>query len=270
MFTIKATRLAAILDQAAPHRRAADDDSHDLDVLILDSTPRHLHAIGRSERTLAVARTAVAGDEWTARLGYDDAAALRGWLDSSDVVTVEHITASGHQQLRFTEGPAQITVPAASHTARLLPWRTGLRLVLEAHEYASASGRPVQLSADDLALWQSAAETGEAIEFRSQGAIGTLVTAGPDFLGLQIPHHSDGPVPDGGWASSLRTRLFLHNGFFLEVGGRYVDATGTEWVVTARPRPGEEPQLVTADYAAVVLPISAVLAVGEFLVQIPR
>lgn len=267
MFTIKAKALASILDKAAPHRFRADEDSHDLDVLILECTPSHLHAIGCSDRTLAVARTRVAGDIWMAPLGYDDAAAMRSWLESSDTVTVEHVTASGHQQLRFTEGPAQLTVPAASHVGRL-PWRALLRLVLDARDHAPAQERPVQLSTDDLSLWLNAGESGEAVEFRSLGPVGTLVTAGCDFLGLQVPHSWDGPEPGEGWSSSLRTRLFLHAGSLLEVGARYADCVGTEWVVTARPPSGEEPQMVSADYAAVVLPISQVLAAGRFLVRV--
>ncbi|MBZ9641378.1 hypothetical protein [Streptomyces sp. PSKA30] len=222
MFTIKARDLAAILDRVAPHRFQADDDANDLDTLILDSTPAHLHAVGCSDRTLAVARTSVTGDVWTAPVGYDDATALRAWLESSDHVTVEHVTTSGHQQLRFTEGPAQITVPAACHVGRL-PWRALLRLVLDARKHSLAVGRPVQLSADDLARWGHAGADGEAIEFRSLGPVGTLVTAGPDFLGLQTPHtwtgrHRAGagpprcapacscsPGPSSRWARGTRT-----------------------------------------------------------------
>ncbi|MET7295336.1 hypothetical protein ABZS79_24895 [Streptomyces griseoloalbus] len=268
MFTIKARDLAAILDQVAPHRFGVDEDANDLDALILECTPGHLHVVACSDRTLAVARTPVAGEVWTAPFGYDDATALRGWLESSDTVTVEHVTSGGHQLLRFTEGVAQLTVPAAPHVGRL-PWRALLRLVLDAREHPLAQGRPVQLSADDLSLWLNAGGNGEAIEFRSLGPVGTLVTAGPDFLGLQTPHGWDGPEPGQGWSSSLRTRLFLFAGQFLEVGARYADRTGTAWVVPARPRPGEEPRLISADYAAVTLPISQVLAVGNFLVRLP-
>ncbi|OKJ55959.1 hypothetical protein [Streptomyces sp. CB02115] len=268
MFTINAHDLAAILDQVAPHRFRADDDTYDADALILDCTPRHLHVVGCGDRTLAVARTAVAGDVWTVPVGYEDAAALRAWLEFSDRVTVEHVTRDGHQQLRCTEGIAQITVPAASHVGRL-PWRALLRLVLDTRDHPLAVGRPVQLNAADLALWGSAGADGEAIEFRSLGPVGTLVTAGPDFLGLQTPHSWDGPTPGAGWASSLRTRLFLFAGNFLEVGARYADITGTAWVVPARPGPGEEPTLVSADHAAVALPISTVLAVGKFLIRLP-
>ncbi|MFF3337782.1 hypothetical protein [Streptomyces flavidovirens] len=268
MFTIKARDLAATLDRVAPHRFRADEDAGDLDALILDCTPGHLHAVAYSDRTLAVARTSVAGDVWTALIGYDDAAALRGWLESSETVTVEHVTSGGHQQLRFTEGPAEITVPAASHVGRL-PWRALLRLVLDARDHPLAVGRPVQLNADDLALWGNAGGDGEAIEFRSLGPVGTLVTAGADFLGLQAPHTWDGPTPGEGWSSSLRTRRFPFAGTFLEVGARYADCTRTVWVVPARPGRGEEPTLVCADYAAVTLPISQVLAVGKFLIRLP-
>ncbi|MEV6132133.1 hypothetical protein AB0M05_36005 [Streptomyces violaceusniger] len=268
MFTIKARDLAAILDRVAPHRFRADDAANDLDALILDCTPGHLHAVACSDRTLAVARTSVAGGVWTAPVGYGDAAALRAWLESSKRVTVEHVTSDRHQQLRFTEGPAQITVPAAPHVGRLA-WRALLGLVLDARDHSLAVGRPLQLSADDLALWGSACKDGEAIEFRSLGPVGTLVTAGPDFLGLQAPHTWDGPTPGEGWSSSLRTRLFLFAGAFLEVGARYADCTRTVWVVPARPGPGEEPTLVSADYAAVTLPISQVLAVGKFLTRLP-
>ncbi|MFI0139948.1 hypothetical protein [Streptomyces luteogriseus] len=268
MFTIKARDLAAVLDQAAPHRFRAVEDAGDLDALILDCTPGHLHVVACSDRTLAVARTPVAGEVWTAPVGYDDATALRGWLESSDTVTVEHITSGGHQLIRFTEGVAQLTVPAAPHVGRL-PWRALLRLVLDAREHPLAQGRPVQLSADDLSLWLNAGGNGEAIEFRSLGPVGTLVTAGPDFLGLQTPHGWDGREHGQGWSSSLRTRLFLFAGQFLEVGARYADRTGTAWIVPARPRPGEEPQLISADYAAVTLPISQILAVGKFLIRMP-
>jgi hypothetical protein len=266
MFTLRADTLAAILDQAAPHRFPAGDDAHDHDVLILDATPGYLHAVGCSDRALAVARTAVAGDVWTAPIAYEDAAALRGWLESSDTVTVEHVTADGHHRLRFTEGTAQITVPVAPYASRL-PWRSLLRIVLGARDGASAYGRPVQLSADDLSRWLKAGERGEAIEFRSLGPVGTLVTAGPDFLGLQVPHTGDGPVPGEGWSPSLRTRRFLFAGRLLEVGARYADLTGTVWTVPARPGAGEEPHLVSAD--AVVLPISQVLAIGKFLIRLP-
>ncbi|MEU0839505.1 hypothetical protein ABZ370_08545 [Streptomyces sp. NPDC005962] len=268
MFTLNARDLATILDQAAPHLFQADDDARDLDALILDCTPGHLHVVACSDRTLAVARTPVAGAVWTAPLAYDDAAALRGWLESSDAVTVEHVITSGHQQLRFTEGNAQLTVPTAPHIDGL-PWRELLRLALNARDHATVHGRPVQLSSADLSLWLTAGGNGEAIEFSSLGAAGTVVTAGPDFLGVQTPHGWDGPAPGEGWASSLRTRLFLFRGQFLEVGARYADCTGSAWVVPARPGPGEEPRLISADHAAVALPISQVLAVGKFLVRLP-
>lgn len=141
MFTIKARDLAATLDRVAPYRFRVDDDASDLDALILDCTPGHLHAVACSDRTLAVARTSVTGDVWTAPVCYDDAAALRAWLESSGTVTVEHVTSGGHQQLRFTEGPAQITVPAASHVGRL-PWRALLRLVLDARDHPWLSAAP--------------------------------------------------------------------------------------------------------------------------------
>ncbi|MFF2650417.1 hypothetical protein [Streptomyces sp. NPDC058045] len=268
MFTIKAPDLAAILDRVAPHCFQTDDDTGDLDVLVLDCTPGHLHAVGCGDRTIAVARTSVKGDEWTAPVGYNDAAALRGWLDCSDHITVEHIISDGHQKLRFTEGPAEITVPAASHVGRL-PWRALLRLALGARNHPLAVDCPVQLNADDLALWGNAGAVGEPIEFRSLGPVGTMVTAGVDFLGLQAPYTWDGPTPGEGWSCSLRTRLFLFAGAFLEVGARYADHTGTGWVVPARPGPDEEPMLVSADYAAVALPISQVLAGGNLLIRLP-
>ncbi len=268
MFTIKAQDLSVILDQAAPHRFHADGDACAADTLILDCTYGHLHVVGCSARTLAVARASIESrDVWTAPVGYDDAAVLRGWLDSSDTVTVEHITADGHQMLRFTEGIAQLTVPAASHVGRL-PWRVLLRLMLDSREHPLAQGRPVQFSTDDLSLWSSAGDNGEAIEFRSLGPLGTLVTAGSDFLGLQTPHGWDGPEPGEGWSSSLRTRQFSFAGQFLEVGARYADATGTEWIVPGKPGLGEEPQLVSADFGAVALPVSQVLAVGKFLIRL--
>ncbi|WP_145497581.1 hypothetical protein [Streptomyces sp. CFMR 7] len=273
MFTIKARDLAAILDRVAPHRPRTDDDAHDLDVLILDCTPRHLHAVGCGERTLAVARTPVARtsptvDVWTAPVSYDDAAALRAWLESADRVYVKHTVSDGHQKLQVTDGPAEITVPATSHTDRL-PWRDLLRLAISARNHPLAVGRPVQLNADDLALWGNAGAGGEAIEFRSLGPVGTMVTAGGDFLGLQAPHTWDGPTPGEGWPSSLRTRMFLFAGTLLEVGARYADHTGLTWVVPARPAPGEEPMLVSGDYPAGALPISQVLAGGSFLIRLP-
>ncbi|MFD7499536.1 hypothetical protein [Streptomyces sp. NPDC059850] len=269
MFTINARDLAGILDQVAPHRLRADDDARGQDAVILDCTPGHLHAVACSDRTLAVARTPVDGGVWTAPVGYDDAAALRGWLESSDAVTVEHVITGGHQQLRFTEGVAQLTVPAAPHVDGL-PWRELLHLALHARDDAMVHGRTVQLRATDLCLWRNAGGNGEAIEFRSLGIAGTLVIAGPDFLGFQIPDDWDSPAPVRGWASSLRPRLFCFAGQNFEVGTRYADCTGTTWVVPARPGPGEEPRLISADHAAVALPISQILAVGKYLVRIPH
>lgn len=270
MFTIKARELAAILDRVAPHRFRTDDGTHNLDALILDCTPGHLHAVACGERTLAVARTAVTGDEWTAPVGYDDAAALRAWLESCDHITVEHIMSGGYQKLRFAEDAAEITVPAACQSNRL-PWRALLRLALAARHHPLAVGRPVQMNADDLGLWENAGTGGEAIEFRSLGPVGTVVTAGEDFIGLQAPHTWDGPTPGEGWSSSLRTRVFLFAGAFLEVGARYADHTGALWVVAARPAPGEEPMLVSADSAvvSVPVPISLVIAGGNRLTQLP-
>ncbi|MET9833753.1 hypothetical protein ABZ078_31645 [Streptomyces sp. NPDC006385] len=268
MFTIKAEDLAVILDQAAPHRFRTEDP-FDPDALILDCAPSYLHVVGCSARTFAIARTSVEeGDVWTAPVEYEDAAALRGWLESSHTVTVEHVTADGHQLLRFTEGVAQLTVPAAPHVGRCMPWRVLMRLMLDARQHPLAQGRPVQFNTEDLSLWSSAGVNGEAIEFRSLGPLGTLVTAGPDFLGLQTPHGWDGPEPGEGWASSLRARQFPFAGQFLEVGARYVDAMGTAWIVPAKPGPGEEPHLISADFAAVALPISQVLAVGKYLIRV--
>ncbi|WP_432190826.1 hypothetical protein [Streptomyces sp. bgisy027] len=267
MFTIKARDLAVVLDQAAPHRYQADDTCEP-ETLILDCASRYLHVVGCSARTLAVARASGKGsDVWTAPIGYDDVAALRGWLESSDTVTIEHLTVEGHQLLRFTEGVAQLTVPAASHLHRL-PWRVLLRIMLDVRNHPLAQGRPVQLSSDDLSLWLNAGANGEAIEFRSLGPAGTLVTAGSDFLGLQTPHGWDGPEPGAGWSMSLRVRRFSFSGQFLEVGARYADATGTVWIVPGKPGRGEEPHLVSADFVAVALPISQVLAAGKFLVRV--
>ncbi|NUK32180.1 hypothetical protein HRW12_00010 [Streptomyces lunaelactis] len=263
MFTIKADALSAILDKVAPHRPSGPDMDH-LDMVVLDCTRNWLHAVAGGERTLAVARTTVAGTYWTAPLAYDDASALRGWLDSSDHVLVEHILEDGRQLLRFTEGTAQITVPVATYVAEL-PWRTLLRAEARPPSYARG---PVRLCAEDLALWEHA---GEEVEVRhAAGRAALVVTAGTDFIGFQMPrpgHRSENPLD--GWATSVRSRHFLYEDTPYEVGAVYVDMLGVLWRVAARPAPGEEPVVVSADRSGVVLPLAVVLKAGGHLLRLP-
>jgi hypothetical protein len=132
-------------------------------------------------------------------------------------------------------------------------------------------GRPVQLSAADLSQWLKAGANGEAIEFHSLGPIGgTLVTAGPDFLGIQTPH---GP----GTARAGRGMGFVaayppsspSPGQFLEVGARYMDSRERPGSCPPGPALARSRSLVSADHIAVALPISQVLALGKFLVRLP-
>lgn len=257
MFTIKAEALSAILDKVAPHRPSGPDVEH-LDMVLLDCNRGWLHAVAGGDRTLAVARTTVAGSHWTAPLAFEDVSALRGWLESSDHVLVEHVLEDGRQLLRFSEGSAQTTVPVATYMADL-PWRTLLRA--EAGPPPSYERGPVRLSAEDLALWEHA---GEEVEVRHAARRAALVvTAGPDFIGLQMPRPGPRSVNAlDGWSTSVRSRHFLYQGLPYEVGGLYMDVLGAMWRVVARPAPGEEPVVVSADRSGVVLPLAAVLRVG--------
>ncbi|MBT2390708.1 hypothetical protein J7E87_15055 [Streptomyces sp. ISL-1] len=263
MFTIEAVRLAAILDKVTPHRPAGPDMDH-LDVVVLDCTRRWLHAAAGGDRTLAVARTRVDGAaHWIAPVAFDEISALRGWLESSRHVRVENMLDSGLPRLRFSEGAAQITVPIATYAADL-PWRELLRAEAQPTSYARAA---VRLSAADLALWEHA---GEEVDIRHGAMRAALVVRGTNFIGLQMPRPGarEGEAL-AGWAASLRAQCFLHEGVSYEVGARYADRFGCQWLMPARPAPGEEPVVVLADRSGVVLPLTAVLAVGGSLLRLP-
>ncbi|MBC9724930.1 hypothetical protein [Streptomyces sp. TRM68367] len=263
MFTIKADALSAILDKVAPHHLKARD-TDDLDVVVLDCTRNRLHAVGAGARTIAVARTPIENTaQWTAPIDYDEAIALRAWLDTSDHVHVEHTLDSGRPLLRFTEGPAQITMPVATDAPEL-PWRDIVRL--EAHT-PLAEPRVVQISSEDLALWEAA---GQDIEiWPAAGAAAFVVTSGPDFIGVQLPQlEAPDANPLDGWTASLRTRWFLHEGLPYEVGAGYADRWGMVWRIVARPAPGQEPTAVSADPSAAALPLSVVLNAGGPLLRV--
>ncbi|MGW2022044.1 phiSA1p31-related protein [Streptomyces decoyicus] len=262
MFTINAGDLSAILDKVAPHR-PADPDMGYLDMIVLDCTRRWLYAVAGGDRTIAIARTPVKGAHWIAPIAYDDASALRGWLESADHVSVEHRLDTGRPLLRFTEGAAQITVPVASDMADL-PWRALLRA---AAERPSADWGAVRLRAEDLALWEHA---GEEAEVHAAGGAALVIRSGPDFIGLHMPcTRTRSGDPLEGWSASVRSRLFLYGGMPYEVGAVYADRRGARWRITARPEPGQEPVVVGADDSCVALPLSVVLAVGGPLMRLP-
>ncbi|MER6011611.1 hypothetical protein [Streptomyces bluensis] len=263
MFTIKAGALSAILDKVTPHHLGVRD-TDDLDMVVLDCTRGWLHVVAAGASTVAVARAPIENTaHWSAPVDYDDAVALRAWLDTSDHIHVEHTLDSGRPLLHFTEGPAQITVPVATYAPEL-PWRDMVRR--EAHPPLGAP-RAVRISSEDLALWESA---GQDIEiWPAAGVAAFIVTAGPDFIGVQLPQHE---IPEGnaldGWTASLRTRWFLHEGLPYEVGSGYADRWGMVWRIVARPEPGQEPTAVSADPSGASLPLSAVLNVGGPLLRV--
>ncbi|MCR8573057.1 phiSA1p31-related protein [Streptomyces sp. Isolate_219] len=262
MFIIKADALSAILDKVAPHSPAGAED---LNMVVLDCSRGWLHAAAGGRRTLAVARTRVDGAHWTAPLGFDDVCALRGWLESSDQVHVEHTTHEGLPVLHFSEGTAQLTVPVATYMASL-SWRSLLLAEARPSSYQRAT---VRLSAEDLELWQHAGEDVELIPATGRAAF--IVTAGPDFIGLQMPRpRTPGGDALTGWATSVRSRRFLYDGLPYEVGASYADRRGFVWRITARPAPGEEPLIVSADRSSVVLPLAVVLSAGGPLLRLPE
>lgn len=268
MFTIKADALSVVLDQITPHHLDVRDTGG-LDVVVLDCTRGWLHAIGAGPRTLAVARTPIENTRfWTAPLDYDEVLVLRSWLDTSDHLHVEHAVADGRPLLRFTEGPAQITMPVVTDAPEL-PWRHIVRLEAQPR---LAAPRAVQVSAADLVLWES---TDRDIEIRpAAGMAAFVVTSGPDFIGVQLPgpEAADGKALEGdaldGWTASLRTRWLLHEGLPYEVGASYADRWGMVWRILVRPEPGQEPIAVTADPSGSALPLSAVLGAGGPLLRV--
>ncbi|MFE0257307.1 hypothetical protein [Streptomyces sp. NPDC059010] len=222
VFTIKAEDLSAILDKIAPHHlRGRDTDG--LDVVVLECPRGWLHAVGAGARTLAVARAPIENTaHWTAPVDYDEAIALRAWLDTSERVHVEHTLDSGRPLLRFAEGPAQITMPVPTDAPEL-PWRD---IVRREARPPLAMPRPVQISSEDLALWEAA---GQDIEiWPAARAAAFIITSGQDFIGLHLPQFAEGPdgKPLDGWTTSLRTRWFLHEGLPYEVGAGYVHRWG--------------------------------------------
>lgn len=262
MVTVKADALSAILDKVTPHH-LRDRGIDELDMVVLDCTRGWLHAVAAGASTIAVARTPIENTaHWTAPVDYDEAIALRTWLDTSDHVHVQYTLDGGIPLLRFTEGTAQITMPVATY-APMLPWREIVRL--EAHS-PLAEPRVVQISSADLALWEAA---GQDIQvWPAAGAAAFVVTAGPDFIGVQLPQleaPDDNPLE--GWTASLRMQLFLHEGQHYEVGAEYADRWGMVWRILTRPKPGQEPTAVSADPSGVALPLSVVLNVGGPLLR---
>ncbi|MFE7117504.1 phiSA1p31-related protein [Streptomyces sp. NPDC057654] len=255
MFAIKAQDLSALLDKVASHSPA---DPVELNTVVLDCSRRWLHAIAGGTSSLAVARTPVDGEHWTAPLGHDDARVLRSWLEAADHVYVEHATRSGLPVLHFSEGSAELAVPVATYAASL-SWRS--RLLAEAQP-STQRRQAIRLRPEDLALWEAA---GEEVEMTpAAGRAAYVVTAGPDFIGLQMPRaraHS-GNVLLAGWATSVRARRFLHEGLSYEVGASYADRLGQVWRIAARPASGEDPVVVSVDRSGVTLPLAMVLMAG--------
>jgi hypothetical protein len=265
MFTIPAEQLSAILDKVAVHRPTGSG-CESLDVIVLDCTADWLHAVTGGHQTLAVARTRVSGDHWTASVAAEDAATLRGWLAVSHHVSVEYTLAGGHPLLHFTEGMNKLTVPAAPHPADL-PWR---QLLYQQTRRATFAPGPLTLGSDHLARWSHA---GEHVQIRHAGGQAPfLITAGKDFIGLQTPlhteHHEQRDRAEA-WADSMRPGRFTYAGAEYEIGARYLDSWNTPWQVTAKPAPGEELYLVLCDHSRVALPLSSVLAVGGRLRRAP-
>ncbi|MFF4051912.1 hypothetical protein ACFYZ5_35245 [Streptomyces chartreusis] len=262
MFTLTAKALSAILDKVTPHHlRARDNDG--LNVVVLDCTRNWLHAVGAGARTLAVARTPIENTtHWAAPVDYAEATALRAWLETSDHVQVEHTLDSGRPLLRFTEGPAQITMPVVTDAPEL-PWRDIVRLETQ---QLLAAPREVQISSQDLDLWKAG---GPDLEIRPASVAAFIITSGPDFIGVQLPRHEEaGTDPLDGWRASLRIRRFLHEGLPYEVGAAYTDRWGMVWRIVARPTPGQEPTAVSADPSGVALPLSVVLNAGGPLLRV--
>ncbi|MFD8379132.1 hypothetical protein ACFV2X_11440 [Streptomyces sp. NPDC059679] len=265
MFTVKADALSATLDKVVPHRSALSaclPDLDQVDMVLLDCTRSWLHVVVAGERTMAVARTRIENTtHWSAPVAYADVDALCAWLDSSDEVHVQHTLDGGRPLLHFTEGAARATVPVASHMAEL-PWR---EVLLAEAPQSHALSRAVRMSSRDLALWEHA---GKDIEvWPAAGVAAFIVTSGPDFIGLQLPHLGSPVEVVDGWQASLRTRRFLYEGIPYEVGASYTDQWGMVWRVAASPAPGEEPLVVSADRSSVALPLAVVLQAGGRLTR---
>ncbi|MFE7277941.1 hypothetical protein [Streptomyces sp. NPDC057623] len=264
MFTIKADALSAILEKVTPHHLGRRD-TDDLDVVVFDCTRSWLHVVGASARTIAVARTPIENaGHWIVPVDYDEAMALRAWLDTSDHIHVEYTLDGGRPLLRFAEGPAQITMPAATDSPEL-PWRPIVRLEAQPPHTAP---RALQISSEDLALWEAAGDNVEI--WPAAGAAAFVVTSGSDFIGVQLPQlEAPKGNPLNGWTASLRMRWFLHEGLPYEVGAGYADRWGMVWRIVARPAPGHEPTAVSADPSGAALPLSVVLNTGGPLLRIP-
>jgi len=252
MFTIQAEKVSAILDKVAPHCPDEAGGAHD--VITLDCTRNHLHAVGAGDRTIAVARTVVHSPAyWSVPIAYQDAHRLRRWLEAAGEVQVEPLVIDRRQLLRFNGHASCTLVPMAAH-APALPWRHLLRF-----EAATVpkTVRPVHLRAEALATWQYA---GDDLEVRpASGMAALVVTAGEDFIGVQFPDSYE--TPEGevleGWRASLRTRSFLHDGVPYEVGARYMDRWGVAWRVPVWPAPGEQ-AMVVSTRRGTVLPLELV------------
>ncbi|MFI1830687.1 hypothetical protein ACH41E_30255 [Streptomyces sp. NPDC020412] len=269
MITIKADALSAILDKTMPHRDSEDDAPAERDVVVLDCTRGYLHAVVQGGRTLAVARTPVRGSRWMAPLERADALALRSWLEPCVTFSLTYDMTKGLPRLRFTDGPAEFVVPVAAHAARVR-WREVLgHLGACVDEAGEQGGGPVRLRSEDLALWEPA---GAEVDFHSLGCgLGFLVSA-PDFRGFQAAGELFAPATSKQfaepWTASFRMSTFLHQGTLYEVGAHYADVWGQRWLMPTKPGPGEEPVVVSADAAAVLLPLAVVLHVAGPLIPV--
>ncbi|MER5546524.1 hypothetical protein ACWDBP_34835 [Streptomyces sp. NPDC001233] len=176
---------------------------------------------------------------------------------------MELIVESGRPLLRFTEGPAQFTVPVATYTP-VLPWRA---IVSEAAHPRPAEPRTVQVASKDLSLWEAAGEDVEI--WPAAGAAAFIVTSGPDFIGVHM-HESEAPDgnPLAGWAASLRRQRFLYGSVIYEVGSEYADRWGMVWRILSHPKPGHEPTAISADPSGSAPPLSVVLNVAGPLLPV--
>ncbi|MFF9478047.1 phiSA1p31-related protein [Streptomyces sp. NPDC014733] len=260
MFTIDARALEDLLDRVGPHCLIGQEEN----TLTLECSRTWLHAVVSTPATLVVARTPVEGGQWAAPLAAQDIAVLRGWLETCENVCVDYTTQ--RPAVCFTEGAAQMTAPVAPY-ASVPHWRSRLRAGVHRDTAATNPSASIRLSAQDLDLWRQA---GDDVELTPTGRDGFIVTAGPDFIGLQTGQPDRHGRDDlEGWTRPLRPlRRFFYQGLAYEVGADYVDRWGTVWRITQRPPAGEEPYVALAGPSGACVPMSAVLKDGGPLVPL--
>ncbi|RPE34964.1 hypothetical protein [Kitasatospora cineracea] len=199
--TIPATRLADMLDQAAPHSYQWDDRP-ELTGIHLDSDSTYLHAVASDRYTLAVARGRLySGTAWTATISGPHVQLLKAWVAAQNDLGI--VLTADPGQLSLSSNSGSVTLPTV--TDREFPnWRALFNKHLQQDQ------QPVDVSSLNthyLDRWQQA---GQQIHLTQAAPDAPIIVHSDGLIGMQMPTRPwrNEPAPNSRdlaaeWASSF-------------------------------------------------------------------